>query len=318
MVKRIVVLYYDEDIANGGFYDNFEYYYILRKHFGSDVIYKCSTNYNEENCLKQLNDKYENIEPDIWNGIQFISHKRGKLYETRKVDIVFGAISASLFWFIKHLNILAADTYMGLCDTHHLIPESTYYKDSKLLYDERVFSSEGRFKPYRKKILFDKYRNKEFGAKHDYMINLALAERRYSKTFMINLINQLPKGSTIGVYIDNKNKEYYSWLTAFNKTDYFKESNNRITIYEPPIKDFMSLFKTFIYIPYTDGHDSTPRLIPECKFYGKEVMMRTEGFKKSGGHYRYNDTINYFDSLWLKENDEIITIIEEVLNVNAS
>jgi hypothetical protein len=168
-----------------------------------------------------------------------------------------------------------------------------------------VFTPKGRYKPYRKKILFDKYRKKEFGAKHNYMINLALAERRYNKRFMINLINGLPKGHSVAVYIDKKNEDYYSWLRAFD----FK-----VKIYRPPIKDFMSLFETFIYIPYTDGHDSTPRLIPECKFYDKEVMMFTEGFKKSGGHYRFEDTKNNFESLWLKEDDEIIGIIEEIYN----
>jgi hypothetical protein len=314
MSKSIVVLYYDQDIANGGFYDNFEYYYILRKYFGSNVNLVYATDHTEEDCIVQLKDKYENIEEDIWNGIQFVSHLRGKLYKKNKVDIVFSAISASLIWFIRHKNILVADQYIGLCDIPELIPASTYYRESKLLYDERVFNSKGRYEPYRKKILFDKYRIKKFGNKHDYMINLALAERRYSKEFIINLINQLPKGSSIGAYIDSKNKEYYSWLTAFNKTDYFKEDNNRIIIYEPPIKNFMSLFKTFIYIPYTDGHDSTPRLIPECKFYGKDILMKTEGFKISGGYFRYKDTQNDFESLWLKEDDIIIDIIKEALN----
>lgn len=303
--EKIVVLYYDEDIANGGFYDNFEYYYILRKYFGSDVIYKCSTSHSEENCLAQLNDKYENIEDDIWNGIQFMPHERGKIFHNNKVKIVFGAICASLIWFIRHKNILVADEYIGLCDIPELIPMSTYYAHSKLLYDERVFPPEGRYKPYRKKILFDKYRKKEFGEKHDYMINLALAERRYDKKFMINLINELTRyGKNVAVYIDRKNKEFYSWLKVYKK---------EVTIYEPPIESFMSLFKTFVYIPYTDGHDSTPRLIPECKFYDKEIMMRTEGFKKSGGHYRFKDTQENFESLWLKEDDEIISIVEEVL-----
>ena len=304
MSKQIIVLYYDRDIANGGFYDNFEYYYILRRHFGDNVSLIYSTNHSEENCRKQLNDKYENIENDIWDGIKFISHKVGKLYSKKRVDIVFSAISASLYWFIKDKNILVADTYMGLCDTHHIVEPSTYYNQLKLLYDERVFPPEGRYKPYRKKILFDKYRKKEFGGKHNYMINLALAERRYSQEFMINLISEIPKDETIAVYIDNKNKDYYSWLINLD----------RITVYDPPIKDFMDLFKTFIYIPYTDGHDSTPRLIPECKFYGKDVIMKTDGFKISGGHHRYNDTQNNFESLWLKENDEIINIVEGVLD----
>jgi hypothetical protein len=309
MLKSIVVLYYDEDIATGGFYDCFEYYYILRKHFGPSVIFKCATNHSKQNCISQIKDKYEDFDNDIWDGIEFLPHYRGKLYEFEKFDLVFSAISASLTWFIRHKNILVADFYMGICDIHDLIPPSTYYKESKLLYDERIFHSEGRYKQYRKKILFDKYRKNQFDCKYDYMINLSLVERRYSKDFMINLIKGLPPDSKIAAYTDNKNKHYYSWLRAFK---------SQITFYEPPIRNFMSLFKTFVYIPYVDGHDSTPRLIPECKFYGKDILMYTDGFHKSGGHYRYNDTINDFDSLWLKEDDEIISIIEEVLNVNES
>ena len=301
--QKIIVLYYDQDIATGGFYDNFEYYYILRKRFGSDVILKYITDHSKANCIKQIEDKYDNIEEDIWNGIEFLDHKRNKLYEMQTVKIVFSAISATLTWFIRHKNIIVADVYMGICDIEDLIPMSTYYKRAKLLYDERIFPPEDRYQPYRKKILFDKYRKTEFGAKHDYMINLSLVERRYSKKFIINLINSLNKygDKTFAVYIDNKNRDYYSWMRAFGKT---------IKIYYPPIKDFMSLFKTFIYIPYSDGHDSTPRLIPECKFYGKEILMYTDDFKESGGHYRYNDTINNFESLGLRENDEILPYVE--------
>ena len=103
------------------------------------------------------------------------------------------------------------------------------------------------------------------------------------------------------VYIDNKNTEYYKYL------------QDKVTIYKPPIVNFMGLFNTFVYIPYADGHDSTPRLIPECKFYGKGVFMETDSFKKSGGYYRYKDTVDNFQSLWLKDNDEIISIIEELV-----
>lgn len=298
---KIVLLYYDEDIATGGFYDNFEYYYILRKHFGNGVILKYITSHTKEDCMIQLNDKYVNIEKDIWDGIEFLPHKRGKLFSTEKVDIVFSAISATLIWFVHHKNILVANTYMGLCDIPELVEPSPYYKHLKLLYDERVFSREGRYMPYRKKILFDKYRTKHFGeGKHEFLINLSLTERRYQREWLESVIDTLKKDGDVATYIDNKNTEYYKWL------------EDKVTIYKPPIKDFMGLFNTFVYIPYTDGHDSTPRLIPECKFYGKGVMMHTDDFRKSGGFYRYNDTVDNFESLWLKKNDELISIIERL------
>ena len=161
--------------------------------------------------------------------------------------------------------------------------------------------------PYRKKILFDRYKQKDyFGAKYDYMLNLSLKERRFPKDWMMDLFNHFGYGHVkFGAYSGHKNEKYYKWF----------ELLDGVELIIPPIDNFMGLFDRFIYIPYKDGTDATPRLIPECVYYNKEVDYYDEGLKKvSGGYWRYRDTMHDdWLKLWLKRDDEIMEHIEKCL-----
>ena len=187
-----------------------------------------------------------------------------------------------------------------------------YYKNYYVLGDERVFDygDTCNFVPYRKKILFDKFKqeDKSYG-EYDYMLNLSLVERRFSKEWVIELLEHFGYGNVNFVaYTGHKNKEYYS---------YFKDMNF-IDLVIPPVNDFMGLFKNFIYIPYRDGTDATPRLIPECVYYDKGVEFYNKGFEyiKSGGYWRYKDTMHDdWTKLWLKEDDEIMGYIDKCLSL---
>ena len=190
--------------------------------------------------------------------------------------------------------------------------QNRYYPNHYILADERVYDygDTCNWKPYRKKILFDKFKHddRSYG-KYDYMLNLSLAERRFSKEWLMELFNHFGYGHVSFVaYVGLKNREYYSWLKDLDL----------VYVVEPPLDDFMGLFRTFIYTPYSNGMDATPRLIPECAYYEKGIEYYDKGISiKSGGYYRYQDTMTEdgFEKLWLKENDEVMEYIDKCLSL---
>jgi len=184
--------------------------------------------------------------------------------------------------------------------------QAKYYKNSILLADERVYNYGI---PYRKKILFDRFKRKDsLVGKYDYLLNLSLIERRFPREWMMELFRFFGYGHvSFGAYSGFKNKEYYSY---FNELD-------GVDLIIPPVDDFMGLFNRFIYIPYKDGTDATPRLIPECAYYNKIVEYYDKGFEdvKSGGYYRWKDTEDDWLKLWLKKDDEIMEHIDKCLSL---
>lgn len=306
--KTILFLFYDQCIVNGGFFDNFEYYCLVKSVFKDcDVRYRVLTDHSKEDVLNILMDKYEDIDKDTYYNIEVGPYYFNHIFRNPlRVDVLFCATNSTVFWFLTHKNIQAAKFMIGLADYLPIHEkQDLYYPKNVTLCDERFFLFDNiNWLPYRKKILFDKFKKKNYSSKYDYIMNLSLVDRRYSKEFMINLLESL-KGSCC-IYTGNKNKEYYAWLKDIG-----------VDVIVPPVEDFMGLFKTFIYIPYNNGWDATPRLPAEAVFYGKDVMYYDIWNVKAGGYYRHKDIEENFEGLYLKEDDEVINIIENVLTLEG-
>ena len=305
--KTIYFLMFDKCIVHGGFFDNFEYYYLIKKMLPEyNVKWRCITSHPREDVIAFLQDKYDGIDLEYWKDIEVIPHVYKKFYkDPLMMDMIFCATNSAIYWFVQNGSFQAARSYIGLADWRDVHPKhNTIYKKSLSMCDERIFDYEGKtpWRPYRKKILFDKYRKKDFGAKYDFMLNLSLEQRRFPQHYLMDLFDKYD--GTFACYTGHKNEEYYSWMKKVPK----------VNLIVPPVKDFMGLFKTFLYLPYRDGWDATPRLFPECIFYGKEIELGDDfGAIKAGGYYRYHDTVKDYDGLWLREDDEIIDVVREYL-----
>jgi hypothetical protein len=311
MKKRTIhFLMYDQDIIHGGFFDNFDYYYRVREVFKDcDVRWKCITSFKRSDVLAVLKEKYD-VDPEVFKGIDVIKHGINQFHRNPlKVDVLICATNSAMFWFLQNGNIQASKSYIGLSDWKDIHPkQNKYYPNHYILGDERIYNyNDCNFRPYRKKILFDKYIKRESSEpKYDYMTNLSLVERRFPKEWIMGMLNKFgyPDKKFAG-YVGSKNTEYYSWLNDIG-----------VDVVIPPFDDFMGMFKTFIYLPYKDGTDATPRLIPECVFFDKGLEFYDEGISmKSGGYYRFRDVLYDFNGLWLKEDDDIMGYIEKCLNL---
>ena len=300
---------YDQCIVHGGFFDNFDYYYRVKNVFKDcDVKWRCITNHPREEVLAMLQDKYHDIEPKVYKDIEVVKHRINTFWkDPLMIDVIICATNSAMYWFLENGNIQAAKSYIGLADWKDIHPKQRkYYKNIYLLGDERIYDY---VIPYRKKILFDKYRQEDFlSFEYDYMLNLSLVERRFPKEWIMELLEHYGYGHVkFGAYTGHKNEKYYS---------YFKDLD-MVDLIVPPVDNFMGLFQNFIYIPYKDGTDATPRLIPECVYYNKGIEYYDKDISiKSGGYWRYQDTMHDdWTKLWLKEDDEIMRYIDKCLSL---
>jgi hypothetical protein len=79
---------------------------------------------------------------------------------------------------------------------------------------------------------------------------------------------------------------------------------------EAPVEDFFGKFDTYIYTPVQRKFDCSPRLVTECFFQGKNVLIDLN-YVDVGLQTRYNDCKKDIESVNLKENDGILKIIED-------
>lgn len=304
--KTITFLLFDKCCINGSLFDNFEYYCLFNKAFGSkyNILYKIYTEFTREQVVGVLSDRYIDLPDIVWDNLKVQDIIVDTLVKDPYIsNIFFCATNSDIYWFLDHDNRLIAPHVITLADikeTHHKVKK--YYKRYYTMHDERIFEFNDNGKPYRKKLYFDIFKKNQYGAKYDYMINLSIPQRRFPKDVMMEVFQKYD--GEIAIYVGKRNWKHYLWA---NRLD-------NVHLLMPPIQDFMGMFHTLIYLPYNDGWDATPRLIPECKFYGKEVIYHDIVEKvKAGGYYRSLDTEQDFKGLWLREDDEIVKLVETLL-----
>ena len=76
-----------------------------------------------------------------------------------------------------------------------------------------------------------------------------------------------------------------------------------------PVTNLLGLFKSYVYTkPY---FDPAPRLVPECKWLGKEIKYVRDGFLEDGGlvyYYRTAPTL----SMYKNNMKNLIKVIKEI------
>jgi len=82
---------------------------------------------------------------------------------------------------------------------------------------------------------------------------------------------------------------------------------------QPPVPDIFRLFKTYVYTPVARKWDCSPRFLAECVYFNKEVIFHNIDYweEDHGLRVRWDDIQNNFESLYLKEDDPIIEILND-------
>jgi len=214
--KTITLLLFDKCCINGSLFDNFEYYCLFHKVFGDkyNILYKIYTEFTKEQVVSVLSDRYIDLPDIIWDNLKVQDIVINTLVKDPHIsNIFFCATNSDVYWFLDHGNKLIAPYVIALADikeTHERARR--YYKSYHTMYDDRIFEFDDLGGPYRKKLYFDIFKKKEYGAKYDYMINLSIPQRVFPRILMMELFEQYD--GEIAIYVGKRNWKYYLWANT--------------------------------------------------------------------------------------------------------
>jgi len=185
------------------------------------------------------------------------------------------------------------------------------------LYDNFSFKPMKGYKNihYNQTIYFDIF--KDIGeANTDCLINMCTDHKCYGLDRLEKVLDLYKKETDWTFLIYTKPETYVTY--KFLQSD-------RVKIVCAPVNNFMEKFDKLLYLPSAREFDPSPRLIPECKYYGKKIYYHNfikeygKHFKgpygcTDGGVTRALQTALDFNSLIMKEDDKIIDIIKEEMN----
>jgi len=269
---------------SGHTFEILDYYHILRKHFKTGIL--LCEDIDWQTLERAIRSKYDFTDDEIADiRINTVFANRPKVVKANAILFVDG-------------GVINASNYVLLCNRvlHFACGNREVMNNTKantyILQDNRVYEPVQRNGiNYKKKILFDR---------------LKPIQTSGNKT----LVYATKNCRNIEDY--NDLKQYGDLLVITN------EENRPVGIDSvvPPVDNLFELFSTYVYTPIQRQWDCSPRFIAECKYYGKQVIFHNIDYwdVDHGLRWRQWDIDHDFDSLYLREDDEIVCIISQVIS----
>lgn len=270
----------------GHLFEMVEYYYILKNHFKVCMMIceDISWSYIETT----IRSKYTFTDTEILdmkNNILFFDYPR--IIKGQSLLMVDGSFSTTTN------KVLAFDNIMAF-PCNDLMFQSM--DDVVVFQDDRIYDKGHNTINYRKKILFSKYKTIDHS-------------KRQNLLYATTQAKQIPL-------------DYYKKLEELYDGDFLLLSENKIDGVserfiqdEMPISDFFEQFDRYVYTPTPQKRDCSPRLLAECKFYGKDVEYFNIDYLDVdlGLRYRIEDIENNFGDIFLQDGDDLIHLLGEIL-----
>lgn len=268
----------------GHTYEVIDYYHILKNHFKVGILL----------C--------EDID---WETFELSIKSKYNFTDIELQDIKDNTIFNNRPNLIKGSNILFTDGGVVNMESVTLLFNNIFYfacgnkeiKDNDkdnvyILQDDRVYEPVKRNGiNYKKRILFD--RLKPIGDSKDQVLLYATKNCRHISDFT----------------------DYTKYGKIIAIVNSIQKSVSGIEFLMPPVDNIFEQFNTYVYTPIPRKWDCSPRFIAECKHYGKKVIYHNIDYweEDHGLRVRKWDIDNDFDSLHLKDNDDIIEILKGVI-----
>ena len=130
----------------------------------------------------------------------------------------------------------------------------------------------------------------------------------YKKKLLLNYLRKIRNAG---------NKTLIYGTENCRKTDKNISNQLKLTQKNLPYFNLFENISSYYYTPIERKFDCSPRLLVECKFYDKDIIFDPEVLdyfeNDLGLYWRWYDIENDFESLYLKEDDEIINILKELI-----
>lgn len=299
--KDVVLANVLRNSACGHLFECIEYYYLFKTEYVAELgrplkpaIYLAYDNFTKDDLRKIVENKYcftpaevDNLLEDTY--IETIEEFMGyKIHDFRNVTTAI---------FVEGYDLIQMNHFNMFTLANHLIAlrcaqaEEEYadigFKntDFKMFQDYRVYGEqlhEIKTENHVKKILLNKLKLYKYQEPNAAFMYLATDCRELPKDYIEKTLEQFPQFSKI--YVSVLDKEPYKHLET-----------ERIKFLEPPIENFHGIFDTMIYLPVGRKFDCSSRLIPECVYYGKEVIFHDIDYQDKGLEVRTEDAFNVED-----------------------
>lgn len=306
-----ILLTYGADVNKygicGHFFEVIEYYLFLKKY----TKYSIEILLGEEILLNDINialSKYR-----IKNISELpIKISRPRIIKAPNTIVIYtdGFINKKITYSIKHMILFPCGIKDYTNSGKNTIPKNLKNKisilgDSRLNY---LVEDDFTFKHYVKKIFFDIFYPRRLTKSKKYLTLYATSNcKLISEDTIYRIRNEYPNLPILLLINPN------SPLLQFKSE--LKEINVELRFV--PIHNLFEKIDTYLYTSIARKWDCSPRMLAECKFYGIPYLLDNDINDEYlsddlGLKYRLEDIEKDFESLYLKENDLIIEVIDSI------
>jgi len=268
----------------GHTYEVIDYYHILKNHFKVGIL--LCEDIDWETFELSIKSKYNFTDIELQNiKDNTVFNNRPNLIKGSNILFTDGGVVN-----MESVTLLFNNIFYFACGNKEIKDND---KDNVyILQDDRVYEPVKRNGiNYKKRILFD--RLKPIGDSKDRVLLYATKNCRHISDFT----------------------DYTKYGKIIAIVNSIQKSVSGIEFLMPPVDNIFEQFNTYVYTPIPRKWDCSPRFIAECKHYGKKVIYHNIDYweEDHGLRVRKWDIDNDFDSLHLKDNDDIIEILKGVI-----
>ena len=274
----------------GHTFELIDYYLFLKDYFRVGIL--IAEDITQDVFLKLVFEKYE-ISPSELESLKknTVYCNRPRLVKGNNLLLTDGGVRS-----LHNITLFFKNIFYFACGDFEI--KDNEKENTFILQDCRIYQKCFNEINYVKKILFSRYKKIDNSSSEDFLIYGTKNCRQVPLEMYEELSRAYPNNHFICL-TSNENKPTY-------KLERFKCP-------EMPVENLFLKFGTYIYTPVPRKFDCSPRFLAECKFYGKKVIFHNIDYwnEDKGLYYRWWDIEHDFDSLFLKENDDIIKIIKD-------
>lgn len=296
-----VILTYSPIIEiTGHIFECFDYYLFLRQYCKAGLLFFCGL--KKEQLKIAFESKYtipfSSIEKDfiILNSCSHTNQTQMILFGKNTTVIVADGNVRSLEY--NHIYLAAQKLYGFMCeyDNFH---EVQLNKHIVYLQDYRIYGKNQYFKSidYVKKIPFKFYKT-------------ITREKQNVGMMYVTFVCRKVVPEVIYAYFKKSKCDSCILVVPYKLPEY--DNIPGVIQTQAPVDEFFDKFDKYIYTPVARRFDCSPRLVTECYFYNKDVMIDLD-YDDLGLQTRVNDCKNDISKLDLNDNDLILDIVESTI-----
>ena len=296
----VILTYSPINEITGHIFECFDYWLILSQKYKTGIMFLGAI--PDKDLKTAWESKYivpfEKVEPYIIH-VSYETMQNQRLYMFGPKTVVLIA-DGNILSLEDEKIVFGTKKLLGFHCGNHEFQNAHTNRNIIYLQDDRIYGENKYFKSinYVKKLPFQFYKPINRVYDNTGMMYVTYACRKVTRYVIEDYHNRSGCNKTILV-VPYKLEEY--------------EDIPNVTQMVAPIDNFFEQFDTYIYTPVKRQFDCSPRLVTECMFYGKRVMLDLD-YTDPGLSIRVKDMKENPEQLRLAENDQIFKIIEDVRN----